>query len=553
MATLLAWTGLALGQAPEYVVQGEPVEVQRPLFRGLLRPVSTTTTMQAQPMPSPAPAPGPVQGVAPTNGDLTAPPTALNGNGVNGADCWRDPTDRFWISGEYLLWRFGSVPLPDFNANVSAGNAIVFSRNASVTPGAAATITDTTLNVPVSVTVNTGLPGGKSPDLRDQPGYRIFAGAWFNPEQTFGMEGSFFWIWTRDVGFTNQVNLAGQTVQLSQVQTLTVTGAAGAVGGTTQASTVTSPLFLAADVNNSVIGKATNGIWGLELNGRSRVAYFGPVILEVLAGARFIQINQESADLQNIILSPTVGAGQGTITFAQQNNPAPPPATIGQTITIAPNPGTTGGNPNLFPSTATLLGTFTATINDDVRLHNDYYLAQLGGSFDWKVTPRFSVLGFGKLGIGGVRERAVLTGVQTTSFTPGSNIAPPGQPVVIPGVGAGTTVGVPPFPTNINGGLIVAPADNGQVRELDRVAFVPEGMLALSFQATPCWRLWAGYDLIFFSTVAKIGNVVTQAQTTTAINFGPQNITNTVVNPGFRFGGQQATLQGLNLGMEFRY
>src|SRR5262249_15581189 len=145
------------------IVQGEPVEVQRPLFRGLLRPASTMTSMQAQPMPSPAPgpaAPAPVQGVAPTNGDMTAPPTALNGN-CGGGECCHDPTDRFWFIGEYLLWRFGSVPLPDFNANVSAGQAIVFSRNASVSPPAAPVITDTILNVPVSVTVNTGLPGGK--------------------------------------------------------------------------------------------------------------------------------------------------------------------------------------------------------------------------------------------------------------------------------------------------------------------------------------------------------------------------------------------------------
>src|SRR5262245_18351215 len=109
MEALLACNGLAFGQGPEYVVQGEPVEVQRPLFRGLLRPASTTTAMQAQPMPSPTPgpaAPAPVQGVAPTNDDLTAPPTALNGN-CGGGDCWHDPTDRFWFIGEYLLWRFG--------------------------------------------------------------------------------------------------------------------------------------------------------------------------------------------------------------------------------------------------------------------------------------------------------------------------------------------------------------------------------------------------------------------------------------------------------------
>jgi hypothetical protein len=328
------------------------------------------------------------------------------------------------------------------------------------------------------------------------------------------------------------------------VQTLTVTGAAGTTG-TSTASTVTTPLFLAADVNNIVVGKATNEIWGVEVNGRSRLAYFGPATFDILVGARFIEIKQESADLQNIVLSPTAGAGQGTFAFLP-----------GGGAVAVPGPGSTGaGNPNLFPSTATLLGTFTAAINDDIKVRNDYYLAQLGGSFDWQICKYFTLFGFGKLGIGGVRERASLIGTQTTSFTPGSNIIPAGTVITNPAPPPATVLAqpVPAFPTNINGGLIVAPADNGQVRHTDRVAFVPEANLSLAFDPC-CWvRLFAGYDVIYFSTVAKVGNVTTTAVTTTGVTFGQQTVTTTTVNPGFRFGGQHSTLQGLNLGVEFRY
>src|SRR5262249_46492542 len=137
-----------------------------------------------------------------------------------------------WIIGEYLLWRFDSVPMRPFNAQVAAGNAIVFGRQATVTT-LGETDVDTTINVPINVTVATGLPGGQNPDLRDQPGYRVFVGCWFNSEQTCGMEAGFFWLWNRNIGFNNAANLPGQTVQLEQTQTLTVQNNTGSTGSTT--------------------------------------------------------------------------------------------------------------------------------------------------------------------------------------------------------------------------------------------------------------------------------------------------------------------------------
>src|SRR5262249_33772504 len=157
-----------------------------------------------------------------------------------------------------------------FNAQVAAGNAVVFARQSTVSAGTATTPIDTVINVPVNVTVSTGLPGGQNPDLRDQPGYRVFAGCWFNSEQTFGMEAGFFWLWNRNVGFTNSVNFVGQTVQLTQTQSITTQNTSGS---NATGSTQTSPLFLSADVNASTVGVAANQIWGLEINGRSRVFY----------------------------------------------------------------------------------------------------------------------------------------------------------------------------------------------------------------------------------------------------------------------------------------
>src|SRR5262249_32930933 len=139
--------------------------------------------MPTQPAPAPAAAPAPAN--AATNGNGTATPANGNLTGCPACDinhCTDYPCNDYhcWIIGEYLLWRFDSVPLRPFNAQVAAGNAVVFARQTTVSAGNLPVDVDTTINVPVNVTVSTGLPGGQNPDLRDQPGYRVFVGSWFN-------------------------------------------------------------------------------------------------------------------------------------------------------------------------------------------------------------------------------------------------------------------------------------------------------------------------------------------------------------------------------------
>jgi len=538
LAALLAGSGLAIGQAPETFVVPAHVAPAAPQKapRGLLRPASHTTVMQ-QPAPALQPVPAPVVQPAPIAAlDVTTAPMVPD---IADAPIYESQMYRTWAKAEYLLWRFGSVLLPSFQADVASGNIVIFRRLLTID----ATLpngfvnTDQAINLPVNVTVDMGLPGGQNADLRDQPGYRFTAGWWVDSSQEWGWEASFFWLWNRDVGFTNGLNLIGQTVQLPQEFDQTQTTVTTSPGGDSNSETITSPLFVAADVNVSLIGRASNQIWGVEANARRRLAYFGPASFDLIGGVRFIKIKQETSVAESIIVSPTAGAGQGTVLFND----------AGQPVGIAEQP-----EDQLFPSTATLLGTVASTIFDSISVKNDYYLAQIGGSFEWDISERFYVAGYGKLGFGGVRQSASLVGVRTQTFTPSPNqndAVTPGSsiPAGFNGIG-GTGTGAA-----VTGGLLVAPQDNGTERTVDRIAFVPEMNISMGWRATPGLSFLVGYNVIHFSNVAKVGNITTDAPVSTAINFGEQRVAQQVVQPGFRIGGQKSNLQGISLAAEFRY
>jgi hypothetical protein len=535
LAALLAGGGLAIGQAPETFVVPAHVAPAAPQKapRGLLRPASHTTVMQ-QPAPALQPVPGPVVQPATISAlDVTTAPLVPD---VCDAPIYESQMYRCWAKAEYILWRFGSVLLPSFQSDVASGNIVVFSRSLTIDSllGPTSTI-DRAFNIPVSVTVDMGLPGGQNADLRDQPGCRVTAGWWVDSAQEWGWEASFFWLANVDVGFTNGVNLIGQTVQLESQFDQTLTTVTTSPGGDTNSETITSPLFVAADVNTQLVGRASNQVWGVEASARRRLAYFGPASFDLIGGVRFIEIKQEASVLETIVLSPTAGAGQGVVDFD--------PVT-GQPVGIVGQPAD-----QLFLSTATLLGTVSTVLFDSISVKNDYYLAQIGGSFEWDISERFFVAGVGKLGFGGVRQTASLVGLRTQTFTPNPAQAAAGEPLP-PGFnnigGSGTAAAV-------TGGLLVAPQDNGVERTVDRIAFVPEANISMGWRCSPGLSFMVGYNVIHFSNVAKVGNITTDAPVSTTVNFGEQRVTQQVVQPGFRFGGQKSNLQGISLAAELRY
>lgn len=187
---------------------------------------------------------------------------------------------------------------------------------------------------------------------------------------------------------------------------------------------------------------------------------------------------------------------------------------IGENVTIAANSPVNPGAMFL--------------VNDSFSTHNQFYGGQLGlrselywGNWQLDVT--------GKLAVGNTHETVGINGV--------TGIAAPGT-----------------VPTYFQGGLLALPTNIGTYSR-NRFAVLPELGLNLGYQLTPHWRVFVGYDVMYWSHVARPGEEI-----------------NTVVNPTQvpRFGGSAATLvgaaqpaftfrdssfwaQGANLGIEFRY
>src|SRR5438046_2767396 len=110
-AALLACSGLALGQVPDSAMPGQPIDMTRPMNRGLLRSGPAPMLVQAQPTPAPAPAAPTLPPAAPAagpippygsafGGDLAGPP-AVGSEPPYAVFPWQQ--DRAWVQGEYLL------------------------------------------------------------------------------------------------------------------------------------------------------------------------------------------------------------------------------------------------------------------------------------------------------------------------------------------------------------------------------------------------------------------------------------------------------------------
>lgn len=489
MAALLAGTGLALGQAPAPAARGQLVDASRTVGQRQVLPVSTEMVAQA---PAPAPAPAPV---LPPSTPTPLVATDLVGPPVEGGVGGAAPADlqlyRTWFSAEALVWRFGGSLLPSLTASVPAGT-ITASAAQVTTNGATTTQTIINRTFASEVNVNVVPPGGSNVLFNDQPGMRLALGFWLDPQQETGIDLGYFWMWRRTVGFNNVTNIPGQTINSGLNQQLTVIAATGT--GTTATVVATEPVFIAANTNTSLFGFTQNRIWGAEVNSRGRYAYFGPATVDIFGGFRYIDIAQTIGAVQSISLTP-FGAGQ---------TPPPDASSFFSGVATIPPPG------------------LTTTLLDSVYAHNQIWGIQFGGSIEWFLSPRIFMTGVGKLGFGDNYMTFQLTGSSTGTSTPTS-------------------------------GMLVSNGDNGTTQHSHRFIFYPELNLYLGFQITDALRIFGGYNVIYLSAVAKVANQVATTTQTTTVTFGNQSTNSPTVIPGFRASTDDASLQGFNLGLEYRY
>lgn len=168
-------------------------------------------------------------------------------------------------------------------------------------------------------------------------------------------------------------------------------------------------------------------------------------------------------------------------------------------------------------------------LTDNIRTLNQFYGGQVGvkaGVTWW----RFTLNGAAKVALGSMREEANLSG-STTGFNAVSGIT-----------------------QTVPGGLYVLSTNSGSYTR-NMLAVVPEGNLNFSVELTSQLKLTLGYTILYFSNVARPGDLIDRSINRTELpssqSFnpsipGPQS-------PGFLWKGTDFWAQGINVGFSLRF
>lgn len=169
----------------------------------------------------------------------------------------------------------------------------------------------------------------------------------------------------------------------------------------------------------------------------------------------------------------------------------------------------------------------TVGLQDEFRTDNCFYGGQVGlesGMHFGRLTIDFR----GKLALGLMHQVADVNGA-TNVLTP-----------------TGTTI---PFPA----GFLALRSNIGR-HQRDELAFIPEVDFSVGWQLTRRLKLYAGYSLLWISTVARAGEQIDPVVNTTQfpIKGGVGPLVGPA-RPAFDFHGTDFWAQGLNFGLELRF
>jgi hypothetical protein len=101
------------------------------------------------------------------------------------------------------------------------------------------------------------------------------------------------------------------------------------------------------------------------------------------------------------------------------------------------------------------------------------------------------------------------------------------------------------------GGLLAQPTNMGHFSR-DRCAILPEGTFSVGYQVTGWFRVFAGYNLLYISSVVRPEGVVNRVVNPTQIPLNGTAFTGSA-QPALTFHGTDFFAQGLNVGLEFRW
>ena len=171
-----------------------------------------------------------------------------------------------------------------------------------------------------------------------------------------------------------------------------------------------------------------------------------------------------------------------------------------------------------------------AVVFDDFATRNQFYGAQVGLEGEFGRGP-WSLDVLGKLALGDTHQRVIINGGQQVT-----NLA------------TGVT-------TPFRGGLLALPSNIG-THSRDAFSVVPEVNLTLNYHFNEHWRVFAGYDFLYWSERGASGRA-DRPRAERAADPELRPAEPTVLQRGAPPGGVvppvRLLVQGLNLGLEFRY
>lgn len=405
----------------------------------------------------------------------------------------------FYVDADFLLWRIRKPTIPDTASVIPVALLSVETTDLiQTTPGGAATPAGnrTVGFAPVSIVSNAVFPS-KAIDYGEQPGVRTTLGFWFDSDQDLGLEGSFFYLDKNSFDFGavtgNSVNQfvinSGFNQNVFLVQTV--------MGQTQRTLQGTNPLIFVRQTTSSLVGSASNALYGTELNLRCTTLRYGCLTIGGLAGFRYLDFHEDLNINNNVRLF----------------RPADFPVTAGD-------------------ASGALSSDLSYSTTDTIRTYNHFYGGQVGVDMEF-LWNRFFLDARGKIAVGAMHQ---VVNIDSRTLTINNDAARPNSP-----------------PSGVAlGGLLTSPLDSGR-HTRDRISFVPEANLKIGYQVTSWLRGYVGYDFISFSQVVRPG--AQSGISTLNTNVTVANSTNQVnVNqPTFRFTDSNVWAQGLTFGLEMRY
>jgi hypothetical protein len=185
--------------------------------------------------------------------------------------------------------------------------------------------------------------------------------------------------------------------------------------------------------------------------------------------------------------------------------------------------------PNAPAPPIELAGT-RVTINDTFETNNDFYGGQIGTVIGYR-QDRWNVDLRGSVALGNTHETLDINGSQLRAIPGGPTLA-------------------------LRGGLLALPTNIGSFTR-DQFAVVPEVGLTVGYQLTQHFRLFAGYDFLYWSNVIRPGDQIDRVVDVNNIpRFVPAGLAIPSVlppRPAVRFSDTDFWAQGATLGIEFRW